>query len=318
MPDPEGFDDYVVINSNSYEWTHPFMQQEQQEGQQQQVQQPEQLGQQQAQQPQQAQQAQRNLLQQPFMLHTVTSWLDDEAVHAYEPDAKRLETAYSEVSLYYDKSEKKKNSLKKSAEKRYDLQKELQKQINRHPRAAHSLNLKKAMGMSDASLVKHYGEQNDEASEYVRLRINLIKNYYYAMVPVDEMRKLSRDQLIQKLREEYARERRNNMLISFYQDLIRLQNIEANSAAVNAPVNRREGDKTRDNESAYQKNKQMIDAKTHIDQAQKTKRKNALKKVLKPRGEDYWSDREENDTSGLNKAEQGNRVRQILINLLNN
>ena len=91
MPDPEGFNDYVLINNNEYEWTHPFMQQEQQEeGQQQQGQQPEQ---------QQAQQAQRNLLQKPFMLHTVTSWLDDEAVHAYEPDAKRLETAYSEVSF---------------------------------------------------------------------------------------------------------------------------------------------------------------------------------------------------------------------------
>ena len=50
-----------------------------------------------------------------------------------------------------------------------------------------------------------------------------MKNKYYALLPVEEMRKMDRLTLLSKLRAEYGKDNRDPDLIRFYEDLVRLK-----------------------------------------------------------------------------------------------
>ena len=96
------------------------------------------------------------------------------------------------------------------------------------------MSLKDAMKLSDEKLIEYYGSNFIDVScrEYVEVRYNLLKNPYYSMMPLDELKKTPRSELLKKLDKEYSINKSNRgYIVALLEDLIRLQILEKQTEA---------------------------------------------------------------------------------------
>ncbi|MCR5789629.1 MAG: hypothetical protein K6G83_07045 [Lachnospiraceae bacterium] len=257
-----------------------------------------------------------NRFQNPIMLHPVKA--SPNEVQLKRPDLNRIERAYRETEVTFTDSASKRRNLLIESEKKYRLQQMLsrkEKQAGQALIRILDIGVKEAIGTSDAELVRHYNGYAGEGLSYIRVRYRLMRNRYYSVLPVEEMRKLERPELLRRLRTEYAKDTRNEKLIAFYQDLVRLKCFEdeqdekkkdrENPANPPREITQQE---RRHNESAYRKNTDIITG-LHISEEEKTARKDAMKRVMRPDARNrLWPD---NDAVGIS-PEQTEGARTIL------
>ena len=170
------------------------------------------------------------LLKSPLSRHVVEK---DPNFTLTVPAEADLVDAYEASSLFLTDSASKRKSALKDSKKKYDLQEALiRKERNplrrQRPAAVKRISLKSAINLSDRELVEHFGEYSTGNNNYLATRYALLKNKYYSLLPENEMRKLSRFELLSRLRELYEKEpeHRNTELILYYQSLIILMDHE--------------------------------------------------------------------------------------------
>ena len=161
----------------------------------------------------------------PLQLNTVKM---DETVELTIPREQEIIDAYNEVEFESSDSAWKKSSRLNSAREKYNLQSELLNKEEMVPiqRPLKNISTKKAIDLSDKDLVKHYKEYNTE-DDYLDRRYSLIRNKYYSLLPRSEIKKLKRPQLVQKTKELYLKDPRNDELIRYFQNMIAIRDYEA-------------------------------------------------------------------------------------------
>lgn len=260
-------------------------------------------------------------LQNPLRIHAVNDTFTQ--VQLIQPDETEIRRAFKKAGLEWADTAKKKHEHITNSVQRYQLQVRLNDKIrsNTHPSQARQVELKKAVEISDEDLVRHYGEYGGESAQYMNVRYNLMKNRYYNLLPVKEMRKLTREELFSKLRKEYEKEpaRRKTGLIAFYQDLIRMKQFEDSldkkelrRNPEHPPLNITEAEE-RYNREAYDSNIRKLDS-LHISQPERRKRKEAMQRVmLRPAAPElgFLQDKDAKDVKKI-KPEQKEGIRQVL------
>ncbi len=255
--------------------------------------------------------------QSPLRIHQNS---DLTNVQLMEPDLNKIEAAYGRSGFEYLDSDGKRQKYLSGSQGRFHLQQALAQKMA-HPVAGvqlREITTKDAMSMNDEKLVKNHGRYGGEAAAYLNFRYRLMKNRYYALLPIEEIKKYTRSQLLGKLKEEYGKQppdAPDQDLITFYEDLIRMKILEDAADEKkqdrpnpeNPPVafSRDEINKNRD---AYRKNVGYIEG-LHISDDEKSARKKAMKSVMAPTaGNNLWKDKK---TGGINmKQKEG--VRSIL------
>ncbi len=224
--------------------------------------------------------------------------------------------AYSMTGFKLADSMEKKYKMLKAAEKRYDLQHKFEQKISRPERRNLNISMKDAMKMSDEKLVENYGINcSGPAAEYINVRYSLMKNPFYSIMPIDELKKTPRHELLEKLDKEYSRnDARRGTIVALYEDLIRLQILEkqANAAKTKPGKDHPEAitqKEIKDNTSYRKKIDSEIDGYKHLSDGEKKARKDAVKSVMTTGA--LWEDRELSDLDGLSAA-QREGVRMIL------
>nr|MCR4656179.1 hypothetical protein [Lachnospiraceae bacterium] len=233
----------------------------------------------------------------PIMLHPVSANLDE--VQLLPPDPRRIENAYRDAGFEYAGSDRKKRGLLRESIERYNLQERLSMQMQDEEMliVKTDISVKKAMEKNDAELVRNYDSYEGDGMPYVNVRYRLIRNRYYAVLPVKEMRKLERKDLLSRLRAEYKKSPRNPDLIEFYEDLIRLKGFED---AQNEKKKHRDNPENppaaigaqelRHNQTGYNRNRDRIRG-LHISNEEKTARIEAMGRVMRPaQGRHFWQD----------------------------
>ncbi len=252
-------------------------------------------------------------LRNPLLIHPATFELNQ--VHLEQPVPDQIETAYDATGFEYATSEKKARSLLDEGMKKYNLQVRLHEKENQAMAAHININVKTAISLSDEKLVQKYGEYHGEGMSYINTRYHLMRNKYYALLPMGEMKKLDRSKLLEKLRSEYSKNPRNPELITFYEDLVRIKIMEDEQDETkkdrpnpeNPPVRITEKE-FGDNRKAFNKNMQLIDGLPITDD-KKMARKSAMKSVMQPENNnELWS---EHDARHISPA-QKEGLRSIL------
>ncbi|MBQ6966320.1 MAG: hypothetical protein IJP84_00260 [Lachnospiraceae bacterium] len=227
----------------------------------------------------------------PLQVRPVT--VDLNAVVLEQPNIAGLQAAYNTTGFELADSGRKRKKLLDESTERFRLQERLRNKVqtNAAPQQHTEINVKKAMKLSDEKLVRDYGRYLGEAEQYLTVRYNLMKNKYYALLPVEEMRKMDRLSLLAKLRDEYGKEQRDPDLIRLYEDLIRLKiHEEAQDETKkdrpnpeNPPlqISRKEREHNR---KALEANISRID-NLHINDNEKAQRRLNMQRVMDPQGE---------------------------------
>ncbi|MCR5402401.1 MAG: hypothetical protein K6E91_01090 [Butyrivibrio sp.] len=236
----------------------------------------------------------------PIQMNPVNT--DIAQVQLRRPSDTRIRDAYAAIGFDYEDSDKKRQALLNKSNAKYTLQRALREKetaVNAAPRQI-QVTAKAAMELSDSKLVNNYGRYTGECADYLRIRYSLMRNRYYALLPVEELRALDRGALLSKLRAEYTKAQRSADLIAFYQDLIRLKMYDDSKAGLNKDRPNRENpplvisaDERNKNRLAYNNNNPgdsntllgHID-RMHISDAEKVRRRQVLKAVMRPEEND--------------------------------
>ncbi len=259
-------------------------------------------------------QANRRRIASPLQVRPVTADLNAAVLPQPEPAA--LQAAYNANGFEYADSGRKRQKLLNESIEKFNLQQRLRQreQGNAQPRQT-AVDIKKAMELSDEKLVKNYGGYQGAGMPYLTVRYNLMKNKYYALLPVEEMRKMDRLTLLSRLRAEYGKEQRDPDLIRFYEDLVRLRIHEDSQDESkkdrpnpgNPPVSMPEDERIH-NQKAYNANLLRIN-KLHISDEEKESRRINMRKVMEPgNGDSLW---DENVRNRISPAQQEG-IRSIL------
>ena len=215
------------------------------------------------------------------------------------PDLATMKNAIQEAKLDVSEAQFKKDRVLEQNKERFELQKGFFRKVKKlsdkgwKVRNAKKIEIDKAMQLSDAELIKNTGKYNGP-KEYLGARYGLISNKYYAMLPENVMRKLSRVQMLYKLKELYAAQNRNKDLIDYYENLIRITDAEnAEKEKGNALPGLKEKsakektEEKKDNKEALNKNSKILDS-LHYDSEMLNKKKEAMRKIMAPkRGRNY-------------------------------
>ena len=99
------------------------------------------------------------------------------------------------------------------------------KREGRRRRVQH-LDMDQAMKLSDSRLAERAG-LFDGPRDYLLARYRLIKNEYYTVVPEQSVKKLTNEELADRLATLEKQEERNEELIRYYQSLVSIRKMEA-------------------------------------------------------------------------------------------
>ena len=232
------------------------------------------------------------------------------------------ETAALEMHMKFAASDRLRKRRLQQSEKRYALQDSLRRKEAAPDAPAYDtariIELEDAVKLSDEQLVKHYNEsRTDDDEPYLMARYSILRNKYYSLLPVQELKEKPRDELMARLREEYAKapDQRNKELIRFLQDIITVKLAEDGLKQKEElqgfqDLPREISDEEREyNASYYQENEAKIDGLEYLDDAQKQKHKKAMKRVMQPADRhEFWHGQ---DTYGIS-VYQKEGVRRIL------
>lgn len=250
-------------------------------------------------------------------------WNKDE-VRTITPTFDYMAKAYSMTGFKLADSMEKKYKMLKAAEGRKKLQDKYSQKIEdaaAHPVQEHrqaTFSMKEAMKLSDEQLVNNYGvDYLGPGREYIDIRYSLMKNPFYSIMPVDELKKIPRRELLKKLDKEYSlNDKKRGTIIALYEDLIKLQILEKQEGAAarrnpqNAPASISQKER-KDNVSHTIKIKKEIRGYSHLTDEEKTKRQVAVDSVMDSNVIAFWSDKDEADKAGVTD-EQKEGVRAIL------
>ncbi len=263
MPNPIQLDKAKRLASQFYANQHQQgnQQQQQQLPPQNQIQQPA-LDQQQ---PAPVQQEQNQHQNHPILRNVVQ--LPENAVLNVPTEAE-IATTYNQIGVVLE--EKQRADVISASRKLFTTQEELAQKVadmEQRPERRKTVTPAEAVKLSDASLIKHFGEyQGEGIDQYLYLRYSLISNKYYAVLPKDASFKLSREEIISRLARLYGAEpdQRNAELISFYENLVRVKDFEASAkeapaaAEVVANAHQITDEERRSNEKVFAKNEQKL------------------------------------------------------------
>ena len=206
------------------------------------------------------------------------------------PTVGEITTTYNSIGVVL--GDKQREDVIAASMKLFRTQEELAEktaEMHQRPQARKTVTLAEAVKLSDASLVKHFGEyEGAGVDQYLYLRYSLISNKYYALLPKDASSKLSREEIINRLARLYAEEPANRKaeLISFYENLVRLKDIEASTKeapAEPAPVQNAPAitaEERSGNEKVFAKNVKYLSLGAK-DQADYTRRLDLMTKIMK-------------------------------------
>jgi len=248
-------------------------------------------------------------------------WNKDE-VRTITPTFDYMAKAYSMTGFKLADSMEKKYKMLKAAEDRKKLQDKYSQKMAEaaaHPvQEERTVSLKDAVKMSDEKLVKNYGVKYlGPGREYIELRYSLMKNPFYSIMPVDELKKTPRRELLKKLDKEYSlNDKKRGTIIALYEDLIKLQIPEKQegAAARRNPQNAPDGisqKERKDNVSHTIKIKKEIRGYSHLTDEEKNERQVAVDSVMDSNVIAFWSDKDEADKAGVTDY-QKEGVRAIL------
>ncbi len=232
-----------------------------------------------------------------------------------ESNLDNLTEAYSRTGFeLVDSVEKRTKMLKQCRERKALQQRFAQKLGNDAPTEEYrTVTLKEAMKLSDKKLVDNYGaDYSGAGKEYIDIKYNLLKNPLYSLLPVDELKKKSRYELLNKLNKEYSREdalTNRKDVIAFYTDLIKLQILEDKEKKVerknppNPPVNITAKER-KDNKSTLVNVTSAVYRYSHLTKEQRVERYNAASRVLESGAYKFWDDKAVPDMEGVSPAQK--------------
>ena len=237
-----------------------------------------------------------------------------------DPTADKLLAAYTKTGFEYASAQAKRDKMLREATTRRTLQGTLQnkiQQVRQHPPRVSNLTKAKAVSYSDKYIVSHYGEFGGEATLYLELRFSLMKNKYYALLPVAELKNLPRLDIMNRLTKEMKKEHPDHELVMFYQNLVELQNMEAEikkkdvrSNPTNPP--REITAKERKNNASYfKKLQETIHGNIALSGEAKAQRVQTMHDVMYNDGGRFWQDKKPAETKDLT-PEKKEGIRSIL------
>lgn len=237
-----------------------------------------------------------------------------------QPSVDELTAAYTLTGFEYTSSPAERQKLVREATTRRALQgtfRDKIEQVQQHPVRATSLTRAKAIGYSDKYLVSHYGQFNGPATEYLALRYSLMKNKYYSILPVQELKKLSRLDIMNRLVKEMKKANPDQELVLFYQNLVELQNMEAEETF--KPVRKNPAHpaveitaKERKNNASYcRKLQQQILGNRALSGEEKTRRILRMNNIMNDENQSFWQEKTAVEKKNIT-PEKREGVRSIL------
>ncbi len=226
--------------------------------------------------------------------------------------------AYSMTGFKLTDSAEKRSMMYFDAIDRYKLQTKFKKrtefvaqndQMDKKNLGYVNCSMKDAMKLSYEEIADNYGAQytDPDVAKYIEIRCNLMKNPFFSIMPVDELKKTPRRELLEKLDKEYSRnDAKRGAIVALYEDLIKLQLLEKQANAVerkkpqNPPVAITQKE-VKNNKSYNTKIDNAIDSYNHLTEEVKEARKKAVRSVMTEG--DLWADREPADMNGVSAAQ---------------
>ncbi|MBQ9437004.1 MAG: hypothetical protein IJU50_01605, partial [Lachnospiraceae bacterium] len=248
----------------------------------------------------------------PVMLQTVSIPVEKDL---QEPSADLLSTAYEENQLEMPSTKVKRNSRLESSKEKFQLQEKLKgKKIL--AKKGGKIPYQDAKKLDDEKLVRDY-ETLPVNDSYLSLRYELISNRYFALLPRKQMQKLSREQLVSRLKEQYGKEKneRQEDLIAYYQTMIRLKDYEEEQEGKEEGEKEEEKEERKEGLSKEEKkknlkaleNNQKAFQNSYLSGEEIQKRTAAMRKVLLKEEDD-----EKQEEKGSITEEQKEGIRAIL------
>lgn len=154
----------------------------------------------------------------------------EQTVALTMPSEQSLVEAYAASEFELTDSSWKRSWKLRGCKKKFSLQQKLEEteadyKAQTQKPVAKEISAKEAMKLSDEDLVKKFGKikVNDD---YLTFRYRLLKNNYYSVLPLDEVKKTDRRVLIAKIRDLYMQDPRNDELIRYFQSVVNIQDYE--------------------------------------------------------------------------------------------
>ncbi len=211
-----------------------------------------------------------------------------ENANINEPTEDVIESTYSQIGITL--KDTRKRELLTSGRRRFgQLEILAEKALSQEQRPARHIRvqLSDAVKLSDSSLINHFGEFTG-ANRYLYLRYSILSNRYYPLLPTTELFKLSRQELIGKLSMLYAAgaKERNAELIAFFENVIRIKDIEDSIGKKTQPLQLQIADaitedERRKNISFLRKNHSVIE-ESQVSERDKYKRITLMRKIMDP------------------------------------
>ena len=249
-------------------------------------------------------------------------WKRDQVVQVRRLSVKDMAEAYSLTGFKFTDSAEKRSKMLLDAVIRCKLQTEFKKKIQfvtqnnqkeegdreKMNLGVVNCSLKDAMKMSNEKIVNIYGAKclNPLVAEYFVVRCNLMKNPFFSVMPIDELKKTPRNELLKKLNKEYSLNKKDRLyIVALYEDLIRLQVLEsrANEVKKKEPQNPPvfiTAKEIKSNRSYETKIDNEIDSYIHLTDAEKDARKEAVNRVMT--AGTLWTDRSQAEMDGVSRA----------------
>ncbi len=236
---------------------------------------------------------------------------EEDLVHAYESTEFELTDSVAKRKTRLDES-KRRFSLQETL-----INKEKDPLRRNNAPVPKRISMKDAIKMGDRELVEKL-DRITTGNGYLDTRYALLKNKYYALVPEREIRKLSRGQLLERLRKLYAvkPDERDKDLILYYQSVIALMDYEKSEKEKDenpdpgVPYLQRPSlaELKKENGGCLKRNEKAIDSLCLSDEETK-KRKDVMNSILVPANDKkVWRADKKDQISGSQKE----GIRQVL------
>lgn len=143
------------------------------------------------------------------------------------PDEDILKEAKEMEKLDMASYQLKQDQALQESKKKYKMQERLKEPLKKETEK-NALSVGQLMKLKDQELVDRR-EELDQQDPYLQLRYQLIRNKYYALLPADQMQKLSEEEIQRKLNELGTGDShdQNAELIDYYRTLLDLKGYEA-------------------------------------------------------------------------------------------
>jgi hypothetical protein len=241
-------------------------------------------------------------------------WKRNQVLQVRQLSINDMSKAYSLTGFKFTDSAEKRSKMLLDAICRYKIQTSFKKKIQlvtqneKKDFGYVNYSLKDAMKLSDEKIVNDYGAKylDPLVAEYVEVRCNLMKNPFFSVMPIDELKKTPRSELLKKLNKEYSlNEASRAFIVALYEDLIRLQLLEsrANEVKKKKPQNPPEvitQKEIKSNRSYKTKIDNEIDSYIHLTDEERAARKEAVNSVMT--AGTLWGDRSPAEMDGVSLA----------------